>query len=65
MGTMFTKTQKETIELTVMKEHNMKRIVVLLATLLLSFGLVYGANNIEEVIKFFEFITWKQMEFNC
>jgi hypothetical protein len=29
-----------------MKEHNMKRIVVLLATLLLSFGLVNGANNV-------------------
>jgi len=30
-----------------MKEHNMKRIVVLLATLLLSFGLTNAANNVQ------------------
>jgi len=30
---------------TVMKELKMKRIIVLLATLLLSFGLTYGAGN--------------------
>jgi len=29
-----------------MKEHNMKRIIVLLATMLLSFGLVNAANNV-------------------